>query len=110
PSVSPARVDWLALAFAAMVVLYALIPQDVLGGHATHKATAYALRHDLAAVGAYFLGRAVAPPPGNVRWLVLGLAAAVAARGAPLCSSSCRPQRGSSGRTRAPPCSRSPSG
>ena len=62
-------------------MLYALIPQDVLGGHATHKATAYALRHDLAGVGAYFLGRAVAPRLGNVRWLVLGLAAAVAAWG-----------------------------
>jgi hypothetical protein len=77
----PLVVDALALAFAAIVVLYALIPQDALGGHATHKATAYALRHDLAGVGAYFLGRAVAPRLGNVRWLVLGLAAAVAAWG-----------------------------
>ena len=77
----PLVVDGLALAFAAIVVVYALIPQDVLGGHATHKATAYALRHDLAGVGAYFLGRAVAPRLGNVRWLVLGLAAAVAAWG-----------------------------
>ena len=77
----PLVVDWLALAFAAIVVLYALIPQDVLGGHGTHKATAYALRHDLAGVGAYFLGRAVAPRLGNVRWLVLGLAAAVATWG-----------------------------
>jgi hypothetical protein len=77
----PLVVDALALAFAAMVVLYALIPQDVLGGHATHKAAAYALRHDLAGVGAYFLGRAVAPRLGNVRWIVLGLAAAVAAWG-----------------------------
>ncbi len=39
--------DGLALAFAAIVVLYALIPQDALAGHATHKAIAYALRHDL---------------------------------------------------------------
>ncbi|MFL6035827.1 MAG: O-antigen ligase family protein [Gaiellaceae bacterium] len=77
----PLVVDALALAFAAIVVLYALIPQDVLGGHATHRATAYALRHDLAGVGAYFLGRAVAPRLGNVRWIVLGLAAAVAAWG-----------------------------
>ena len=77
----PRVVDALALAFAAVLVLYALIPQDVLGGHATHKATAYALRHDLAGVGAYFLGRAVAPRLGNVRWLILGLAAAVAAWG-----------------------------
>jgi hypothetical protein len=77
----PRVVDALALAFAAIVVLYALIPQDVLGGHATHDATAYALRHDLAGVGAYFLGRAAAPRLGNVRWLVLGLAAAVATWG-----------------------------
>ena len=77
----PLVVDALALAFAAIVVLYALIPQDALGGHATHKATAYALRHDLAGVGAYFLGRSVAPQLGKVRWLVLGLAAAVAAWG-----------------------------
>jgi hypothetical protein len=77
----PLGVDALALAFAAVVVLYALIPQDVLGGHATHKATAYALRHDLVGVAAYFLGRAVAPRLGNVRWLVLALAAAVAAWG-----------------------------
>jgi hypothetical protein len=74
-------VDALALAFAAIVVLYALIPQDVLGGHATHKAIAYGLRHDLAGVGAYFLGRAVVPPLSRVRWLVLGLAAAVATWG-----------------------------
>ena len=77
----PLVVDGLAVAFAAVVVLYALIPQDALGGHATHKATAYALRHDLAGVGAYFLGRAVAPRLGNVRWLVLGLAAGVAVWG-----------------------------
>ena len=61
--------------------LYALIPQDALGGHATHKAIAYALRHDLAGVGAYFLGRAVVPRMRDVRWLVLAAAAAVAAWG-----------------------------
>jgi hypothetical protein len=49
--------DVLALAFAAFLVLYALIPQSVLGGGATHKGIAYALRHDLLIVGAYFLGR-----------------------------------------------------
>jgi hypothetical protein len=77
----PLVVDALALAFAAIVVLYALIPQDVLDGHATHKAIAYGLRHDLAGVGAYFLGRSVVPPLDRVRWLVLWLAAAVAAWG-----------------------------
>ena len=52
--------DVLALAFGVFVVVYALIPQSVLGGHATYKGIAYALRHDLLIVGAYFLGRALA--------------------------------------------------
>ena len=47
--------DWLALAFAALVVLYALIPQGWLDGTATAKGIAYALRHDLTGVAAYFL-------------------------------------------------------
>jgi O-Antigen ligase len=49
--------DVLALVFAAFLVVYALIPQSLLGGGATHKGIAYALRHDLLIVGAYFLGR-----------------------------------------------------
>jgi O-antigen ligase/polysaccharide polymerase Wzy-like membrane protein len=77
----PLLVDALALAFAALVVLYALVPQHALDGHATHKAIAYALRHDLAGVGAYFLGRAVVPSLHRVRWLVLAAAAAVATWG-----------------------------
>jgi hypothetical protein len=39
------------------------------------------LRHDLTGVGAYFLGRAVVPRLRDVRWLVLAVAAAVAAWG-----------------------------
>jgi hypothetical protein len=77
----PVLPDALALAFAAIVVLYALIPQGVLDGEATHKAIAYALRHDVTGVGAYFLGRAVVPRLRDVRWLVLAVAAAVAAWG-----------------------------
>ena len=77
----PQLPDALALAFAAIVILYALIPQHVLDGHATHKAIAYALRHDLEPIGAYFIGRAVVPALERVRWLVLGTAAAVAAWG-----------------------------
>jgi len=77
----PLLPDALALAFAAIVVVYALIPQHVLDGHATHKAIAYALRHDLESVGAYFLGRAVIPRMQDMRWLVLAAAAAVAAWG-----------------------------
>jgi hypothetical protein len=49
--------DWLALAFGALVVLYALLPQSWLGGGATHKGVLYAARHDLLPVAAYFLGR-----------------------------------------------------
>jgi len=77
----PLAPDALAVAFAAIVVLYALIPQSALDGHASHKAIAYALRHDLTGVGAYFLGRAVVPRLKDVRWLVLAVAAAVAAWG-----------------------------
>ena len=77
----PVLPDALALAFGAVVVLYALIPQGALDGEATHKAIAYALRHDLTGVGAYFLGRAVVPRLRDVRWLVLAVAAAVAAWG-----------------------------
>jgi hypothetical protein len=49
--------DWLALAFGALVVLYGVLPQSWLGGHATHRGVLYAARHDLLPVGAYFLGR-----------------------------------------------------
>jgi O-Antigen ligase len=52
--------DVLALAFGVLVVVYALIPQSLLGGGATHKGIAYALRHDLLIVGAYLLGRGLA--------------------------------------------------
>ena len=51
------RVDWLALAFGVLIVLYGLLPQSWLGGGATHKGVLYAARHDLLPVGAYFLGR-----------------------------------------------------
>ena len=77
----PQPVDALALAFGAVVVLYALIPQGALGGHATHRAIAYALRHDLAGLGAYFLGRSVPLRMTSARWAVLATAAAVAAWG-----------------------------
>ena len=54
---SPTTVDWLALAYGGLVVLYALIPQHWLGGGATHKGVLYGLRHDLLPVAAYFFGR-----------------------------------------------------
>jgi hypothetical protein len=77
----PMPVDWLGLAYAAVVVLYALIPQDALDGHAGARAIAYGLRHDLVLVAAYFLGRSVPLDVPRVRWLVAGAAAAVAAWG-----------------------------
>ena len=43
-------VDWLALAYAAFVVLYALIPQDWLGGDASARGVLYGVRHDLTPV------------------------------------------------------------
>ena len=52
-------VDWLALAFAAVVCLYAVIPQDVLDGEAGARAVLYGLRHGLVPVVAYFLGRSL---------------------------------------------------
>jgi hypothetical protein len=77
----PRLPDLLAVAFAALVVVYALIPQHFLGGQATHRAIAYALRHDLTAVAAYFLGRSVATSLREVRVLVLTVAVVVAAWG-----------------------------
>jgi hypothetical protein len=76
--------DVLALVFAAFVVVYALIPQSVLGGGATHKGVAYALRHDLLIVGAYFLGRGLEltdKERGRLCRIVLGTAAFVAVFG-----------------------------
>jgi hypothetical protein len=49
--------DRLALAYALAIVLYALVPQDWLGGEATTRGILYALRHDLTPVAAYALGR-----------------------------------------------------
>ena len=73
--------DALALAYAAIVVLYAVIPQSALDGQAGAKAIAYALRHDLVLVVAYFLGRSLPLDIRRTRWLIAGAAAAVAAWG-----------------------------
>jgi hypothetical protein len=53
-------VDLLAIAYAAAIVTYALIPQDALGGEATTRGELLALRHHLLPVGAYALGRVLA--------------------------------------------------
>ena len=80
----PGIVDALALAFGAIVVLYAILPQGPLGGHAGTKAVLYGLRHDLVPVAAYFLGRSLVLGARQLRslaWTLLGAAAAVAAFG-----------------------------
>ncbi len=76
--------DWLAVAFAALAVVYALVPQSALGGEAGRKAVALALRHDVVPVGAYFLGRALVVGRAELRrigWTLLGTGAFVAAVG-----------------------------
>ena len=73
--------DGLALAFAALVVLYAVLPQGALGGHAGAKTVLYGLRHDLVLVAAYALGRSVELDIRRLRWTIAGAAAAVAAWG-----------------------------
>jgi hypothetical protein len=79
--VTPRLVDWLALAYAAIVVVYAVIPQSALDGHAGAKAIAYGVRHDLVLVAAFFLGRSLPLDVRRIRWLIAGTAAAVAAWG-----------------------------
>ena len=76
--------DWLAFAYAGFVILYAVIPQDWLGGEASARSVLYALRHDLTPVAAYFLGRGLtlsAAERRRIGLLILGIAAAVAAWG-----------------------------
>jgi hypothetical protein len=76
--------DWLAVAFGALVVVYALIPQSALDGLAGHKAVALAFRHDLVPVAAYFLGRSLLLRAEELRrlaWTLLGVAAFVAGIG-----------------------------
>src|SRR5262245_56635774 len=76
--------DWLAVAFGAFVVLYAVLPQSWLDGGATDRGVLLGLRHDGLAVIAYFLGRALALTAGELRRLcatILATAAGVAAFG-----------------------------
>ncbi|MGH3072771.1 MAG: O-antigen ligase family protein [Gaiellaceae bacterium] len=76
--------DWLALAYAGFVLLYAVIPQDWLGGEASARGILYGVRHDLTPVACYFLGRGLtmtARDRALVARLILGVAAVVAAWG-----------------------------
>jgi len=80
----PVAADWLAVAFAVLVVVYALIPQSALGGSAGHKAVALGLRHDVVPVAAYVLGRSLVVGRDELRrlaWALLGVAAVVAGIG-----------------------------
>lgn len=77
-------VDWLALGFAAIAIVYAVLPQDALGGNAGPKAVLYGLRHALIPVVAYLLGRALGLTLADVRrlgWTLLAAAGALAAGG-----------------------------
>jgi hypothetical protein len=67
----PGPVDAAALIFGAVVVLYTLVPQSVLGGQAGLRAELYGARHLLIPVLAYLLGRGLAPRAGDLRRLVL---------------------------------------
>jgi hypothetical protein len=81
---TPGLVDALALAFALVVLVYGIVPQSALGGHAGHKAVLLGLKHDLIPVGAYFLGRSLALGRTELRrlgWTIAVAAAAVAAFG-----------------------------
>src|SRR5712691_9188759 len=80
----PRAVDWLALAYGVLVCIYAVIPQHVLGGAASHHAVGLALKHDLIPVSAYFLGRALIVRREQlvpIAWTLIGAAAVVAAWG-----------------------------
>jgi hypothetical protein len=77
-------VDALALAFAVLVCIYAVLPQSWLDGSADRSAIGLALKHDLIPVGAYFLGRSLLLRREQLVplvWTILGVAAAVALLG-----------------------------
>jgi hypothetical protein len=76
--------DLLALAFAVTVCVYAVLPQDWLGGSADSSAVGLALKHDLVPVGAYFVGRSLVVRSQELvrlAWTVVGAAALVAVLG-----------------------------
>ena len=77
-------IDALALAYGALVCVYAVIPQHVLGGSADSHAVGLALKHDLIPVGAYFVGRSLIvrrDELARLAWTIVGAAAVVAALG-----------------------------
>ncbi len=66
--------DRLALVYAALVVVYWLLPQRWLDGAATPRGQLFAARHDLIPVAAYFLGRLLVLTPAAWRRVSLALA------------------------------------
>lgn len=56
---TPGPVDLLAGGFAALALVYAVIPQSALGGEAGAQGVLYGLRHALVPVVAYLLGRSL---------------------------------------------------
>jgi hypothetical protein len=78
------RVDLLALAYAAIVVVWCVLPQHWLGGSATHHGILLGAREDLIPVGAYFFGRGLALTESELRRIgqtILVTAGALAAFG-----------------------------
>jgi hypothetical protein len=75
------HVDAAAAAFALVVLVYALVPQSVLGGAAGPKAVLYGLKHYLIPVAAYFVGRSLSLRRAEVERLAIltVCAAAIAA-------------------------------
>ena len=62
-------VDVLAAAYAAAVLLYAVVPQGWLDGEATSRGELLALRHHLLPVGGYVLGRLLGTIRRDTAWL-----------------------------------------
>ncbi len=80
----PTLVDWLALAYGAVVLVWGVIPQHWLDGGATHRGVVLGVRHDLLPVAAYFFGRGLAMTQRDLRRVgatILATASAVAAFG-----------------------------
>ncbi len=76
--------DRLAVLYVAFVVVYAILPQGWLDGHATTKGVLYSLRHDLVPVAAYVLGRLVALQAKDrtrLAWLAVAVGAALSVWG-----------------------------
>lgn len=80
----PLTVDWLALAYGAVIVAYGILPQHLLGGTATRRGVLLAVREDLLPVACYLFGRGLTLSQRDRRRLnaaIVATACAVAAFG-----------------------------